>query len=86
MLKFLKITEYVIKLEVDKQLSYRSIYSIEVVELIIFKTYTKTNLGNSLIWLFKSSAKVLILFIKKLNSSFCLYMDYQVLNYLIIKN
>ena len=46
----------------------------------------KINLANGFIWLFKSSAKAPILFDKKLDRSFCLYIDYWGFNNLIIKN
>lgn len=55
--------KYVIDLELDKQPFYGPIYSPGLIELEILKIYIKTNLANSFIWLFKSSAKVFILFV-----------------------
>ena len=44
-----KINKHTIKLKKDKQSSFRSIYSLELVELETLKTYIKTNLANSFI-------------------------------------
>lgn len=49
LLKYLCITKYTIDLEVDNQLLYKLIYSLELVKLKILKTYIKTNLANSFI-------------------------------------
>ena len=43
------INKHAINLEPDKQLSYKSIYSLGVVELKILKTYIKANLANEFI-------------------------------------
>ena len=43
------INEHVIKLEEDKQLLFKPIYSLGPVELETLKTYIKTNLANSFI-------------------------------------
>ena len=80
------INEYVIELKKGKQLSYRPIYSPRPVELKILKTYIKTNLANGFIRASKSSAGALILFVRKLDGSFCLCVNYQRLNNLTIKN
>lgn len=50
------------------------------------KSYIKTNLANSFIWLSKSSAKAHIFFDWKPDASFYLYVDYQNFNNLTIKN
>lgn len=84
--KHLDINEYIIDLEPNKQLPYESIYNLGLVELKTFKTYIETNLANSFIRLFKSSARALILFVQKLDGSFHLYVDYQSLNNLTIKH
>ena len=81
-----RINKHAIKLEEGKQLFFVPIYSLELVELETFKTYIKTNLANSFIRLFKSSAKAFILFDKKPDKSFHLYVDYWGLNNLTIKN
>ena len=78
--------EHAIKLEEGKQPSYKPIYRLGPVELETFKTYIKTNLANIFIGAFKSSAGASILFVCKLNGSFCLYVNYQGLNNLTIKN
>ena len=44
LLKNIKINKYAIKLEENKQPSFRPIYSLELVELKILKIYIKTNL------------------------------------------
>ena len=84
--KHMNINEYIIKPKKSKELCYRLIYNFELIELKIVKTYIKTNLTNSSNKLFKSSAKAFILFVKKSNYSFRLYINYQGLNNLIIKN
>ena len=43
------INEYTIELEQGKQPLYRSIYSLELIELETLKTYIKTNLVNGFI-------------------------------------
>ena len=47
----------------NKQLSYRQIYSLELIELEILKTYIKVNLVNGLIRPFKPATNNLILFV-----------------------
>ena len=56
------------------------------VELETLKTYIEANLASSFIRPFKSPAGVLILFVQKKYSSFCLCIVYWGLNNLIIKN
>ena len=48
-LKYIRIINYIIKLEKNKQLLFGSIYNLEVVKLEILKTYIKINLINSFI-------------------------------------
>ena len=81
-----KLNEYTINLKDGKQPSYGLIYSLGPVKLKILKTYIKTYLKIGFIQPFKSPTDALILFNKKLDSSFCPYIDYQGLNNLIIKN
>ena len=81
-----KLIEHAIKLEESKQLFYGSVYSLSPIKLETLKTYIKTNLANNFIWLSKSAAYALIFFVCKLNDSFCLYVDYQGLYKLTIKN
>ena len=80
------VNEHVIKLEEGKQPPYKPIYNLEPVELEIFETYIETNLANDFIWVSKSPVGALILFVYKPNSSFYLYIHYQGLNNLTIKN
>ena len=80
------INKHGIKLKDDKQLPYGPIYSLERVELETLKTYIKTHLKTGFIWPSKSLAGALILFDKKPDRSFCLCVDYQELNNLMIKN
>ena len=81
-----RINKYVIKLEESKQPLFRPIYSLGSVELETLKTYIKTNLAISFIRLSKFSTGAFILFDRKLDRSFCLCVDYQGFNNIIIKN
>lgn len=47
--KFFNINKYVIDLKLDKQLSYKLFYNLELIKLKNFKTYIKTNLVNKFI-------------------------------------
>ena len=69
LLKYIEINYHAIELIDERQLLYKSIYSLELVELETLKTYIKTNLVNSFIRPFKFPAKILIFFNKKLNKS-----------------
>ena len=86
MLNYLDINKYTINLEVDKKLFYKLTYSIEPIELEALKIFIKINLSNDFIYLFTSSTKAYILFIKKFNKNFYLYINYQDLNNVIIKD
>ena len=55
-------------------------------KLKTLKTCIKINLKTGFIWPFKSLVDALILFDKKPDSSLCLYVDYQGLNNLTMKN
>ena len=81
-----KINDHAIELVDDWQSPYGPIYSLGPVELETLKTYIEINLANGFIRLFKSPAGTPILFDKKTNSSFQLYVDYRELNNLTIKN
>ena len=74
--KYIKVNNYVIKLEKNKQPLFKSIYSLKSIELKIIKTYIKTNIANSFIQSSKFFIKVSILFNKKPNTSPHLYIDY----------
>ena len=49
LLEYIKINNYAIKLKKSKQLLFRLIYSLELVELKILKIYIKINLANGFI-------------------------------------
>lgn len=84
--KCFAINKYQIDLELGKPLYYGLIYSLGTIELKIFKTYIKINLINYFIWPLKSLERRFILFIQKPNHNIRLFIYYQQLNSLIIKN
>ena len=81
-----KANKNAIELEEGNQLPYGPIYSLGLVALEIFKTYIEINLANGFILALQSLTGAPILFVRKPNSSFCLYVNYQRLNNLTIKN
>lgn len=80
------INKPLIDLKLGKQLAYWSIYSLEPMKLNIFKTFIEVSLANSFICLSKSFAQASIFLIQKLDSNFCLYINYQSSNNLTIEN
>ena len=84
--KHTRINKYTIKLVNSQQTPYKPIYSPRPVELETLKAYIKTNLANSFIKPSKSPAAAPILFDRKSNGFFCLYVNYQGFNNLTIKN
>ena len=70
----------------SKQLLYRQIYSLKFMKLKTLKSFIKTNLVNCFIQFFKFLTRTTILFMKKLDTGFYLYVNYQNSNNLIIKN
>ncbi len=64
-LKNISINNYTIKLVDDQELLYSLIYSFNLVELEILKTYSKNNLANSFIRVSKYFARIFIFFNKK---------------------
>ncbi len=80
------MNEHAIKLIDDKQPPYGPIYTLRSVELETLKAYIETYLRTGFIRPSKSPADALILFDKKPNGSLRLYVDYQGLNNLTIKN
>ena len=86
LLKNTGMNEHTIKLEENKQPSFRSIYSLDPVELETLKTYVKTNLANGFIRPSKSPAGALILFNWKPDRSLRFCVDYWGLNNITIKN
>lgn len=81
-----RVNEHAIKLIDGKQPLYSSIYTLSLVELETLKAYIKTQQKTGFIWSFKSPVSASIFFNKKLDNSFRLYVDYQGLNNLTIKN
>ena len=86
LLEHMKINDHAIELVDDWQPLYGAIYSLGPVELEILKAYIKNNLANGFIRPSKSPAGAPIYFDKKLDNSLRLFVDYQGLNNLIIKN
>ena len=80
------INKHAIELQKGKQLSHGPIYSLNLAELETLKTYIEINLTNSFIRLLKSSAGASIILVQKLDGSLRLYVNYQGLNNLTIKN
>ena len=81
-----EFNQHAIELEKNNQIPYRPIYSLGPVKLEILKTYIKTYLKTRFIQLSKSHLNTPILFDKKLDGNLPLYVDYQSLNNLTIKN
>ena len=82
----IELNQHAIELQEGQQLFYRPIYNLGPIELKTLKTYIKTNLANSFIQPLKSPASALILFVRKLDGSFHLCVDYRGFNNRIIKN
>ncbi len=80
------MNKHAIKLIDRKKPSYGPTYTLSPVELETLKAYTQTHLKIGFIRPFKSPTGASILFDKKPDSSLCLYVDYQSLNNLTIKN
>lgn len=70
----------------NKQSSYKPIYSLSKNKLSIFEIYINKNLANRFIRPSKSFFGAFILFMPKPNKGLRLYIDYQGLHNLIIKN
>ena len=84
--KYLDINIYTINPELTKKLFYILINSLDKLELEIPKIYIKINFHNSFIKLLKSFARVSILYVRKLDNSNYLYINYYDLINLSIKN
>lgn len=74
--EYTRINDYAIKLIHDKQPPYEPIYSLELVKLETLNTYIKTSLANGFIKHSKFPKNIPILFIQKLDSNLCLYINY----------
>ena len=70
------MNEYAMKIEKDKQLSFRPIYNLGSVELRMLKTYIETNLAKNFIWPSKSPAGAPILYNRKPKRSLRLCINY----------
>ena len=77
LLNCLSIKKHTINLKWGKQMLYKPINNLKLVKLKTLKTYIESNLANSFIQQFKSTARTLIRFVIKSNSSFYLYINYQ---------
>ena len=84
--KYIGINNCSIKLVDDQQPLYRPIYTLGPVELETLKAYIEINLVNGSFKLSESHADAPILFDRKLDCSLRLYIDYQGLYNLTIKN
>ena len=84
--KHTRINDHAIELIDAQQPPYEPIYSLGPVELEILKAYIETNLANGFIKPSKSPAGTFILFDRKSDGFLRLYVNYQGLNKLIIKN
>lgn len=78
--------KYWIKLQKRKNTIQGSVYSMGSVEFETFKTYIKISPANSFIRLSNPPAVAPILFINKSEDSLYLYINYQGVNNLTIKN
>ena len=76
LLKTTDLNYYAIKLQENQQPSYKLVYSLALVKLEMLKTFIKTNLSNSFIQPSKFLVDAFILFVKKVEGSFYLYVNY----------
>lgn len=76
LLKQTNINNYFIEFKNNKKLFYKLIYSLGLVNSKTLKIYIDIYLRTGFIWLFKFPIGTLILFDKKPNDSFWLYINY----------
>lgn len=81
-----RMNKYVIVLIDGKQPLYGSIYALNSMDLKTLKTYIKIYLKTGFIRPSNFPTGAPLLFAKKPNESFCLYVNYLELKNLIIKN
>ena len=86
LLEHITINDYVINLIKCHQSQYRLIYSLKPVEFKTLKIYIEINLANRFIKSSKSPIGTLIFFVKKLDKSFGLYINYKRFTNLIMKS
>lgn len=84
--KHIEINEYTINLINNKQSPYQLMYSLNSIWLETLKMYMELNLVYNYIKTSKSPIDAPILFVQKLQVSFCLCVHYQDLNNQTIKN
>lgn len=75
LLQSIDMNEYAIELIDEKQSSYEPIYALSLIKLETLKAYIETHLKTGFIQSSKSLAGTPILFNKKSDSSFCLYVN-----------
>ena len=74
-------------IDIEKNMFFfESIYNLFMFELKILPKYLNENLINDFIVFFSFSMEFFILFVKKKNDSFRLYVNYKKLNAITIKN
>jgi hypothetical protein len=78
--------DHVIEILSNRDSLFDSIYNLSATKLKILKNYIDEYMKKNFITEFVSSAKVLILFVKKTNDKLRLCVDYKELNEIIIKN
>jgi hypothetical protein len=78
--------DYVIDILSNRDSFFDFIYNLSTTKLKILKNYINEYMKKSFIIKFVSSAKILILFVKKTNDKFRLCVNYKDLNEIIIKN
>lgn len=76
LLEYIGINNYIINVIDSKQSPYGPIYSLRLVESKILNTYIDINLANNFMRFFKSPTVVLILFVRKLEDSLRLCVNY----------
>ena len=86
LLEIIGINKHAIELIEGKSPLYGSIYALNPMELKTLKAYIETYFKTRFIQPFKFPASAPIFFEKKPDSSLCLYINYQGLNNLTIKN
>ena len=82
----IKINNHAIELVYGQQLLYRPIYSLGLVELETLNGYIEINLTNRFIRLSESSKNASIIFDRKSDGFFILYVNYRDFNNLMMKN
>ena len=70
----------------SQQLPYKLIYSLNLTNFKMLKTYNNINLANSFIWSSNLFIAAFIFFIQKSDKSLYLYVNYWDFNNLTIKN